>query len=127
MISVATSSIHFPLTDSPAPKLLSIVVPCYNEEDSVAHLRERVSTVVGALQQPYELVFVNDGSTDNTLAILLELRTVDPHVTVVNLTRNFGKEIALTAGLTHAVGDAIVVIDCDLQDPPELIGQFIAH
>lgn len=127
MISVATSSINFPMTDRSAPKLLSIVVPCYNEEDSVAYLRERVSAVVAELDQPYELVFVNDGSTDNTLAILLKQRAVDPHVTVVNLTRNFGKEIALTAGLTHAVGDAIVVIDCDLQDPPELIGEFIAQ
>ena len=110
-----------------APDLLSIVVPCYNEEENISHLRERIETVMRNLGQPYELVFVNDGSTDRTLVGLLRLRDRQEQITVVNLTRNFGKEIALTAGLAHAVGDAVVIIDCDLQDPPELIADFITQ
>jgi glycosyltransferase involved in cell wall biosynthesis len=75
---------------------------------------------------PYEIVYVNDGSRDNTLSVLRELRAHDPNVTVVDLSRNFGKEIALSAGLDLACGDAVIVIDADLQDPPELMPELVA-
>jgi glycosyltransferase involved in cell wall biosynthesis len=75
---------------------------------------------------PYEIVYVNDGSRDTTLSVMQQLRAQDPNVTVIDLSRNFGKEIAMSAGLDQALGDAVVVIDADLQDPPELIPQLVA-
>jgi polyisoprenyl-phosphate glycosyltransferase len=107
------------------PQLLSIVAPVYNEQEVLGFFEDRVRTVCRQLQQPYELVLVNDGSKDGTLAVISELRGRNDHITLVNLSRNFGKEIALMAGLDHARGDAVVVIDADLQDPPELIGEMI--
>ena len=109
----------------PAPALLSIVCPCFNEEGGLAEFVRRIGKVLGPLGQPYEIVFVNDGSTDGTLAAMYALAETERNLTIVNLSRNFGKEVALTAGLCHATGDAIVVIDADLQDPPELIPSFL--
>ena len=106
--------------------LVSVVVPCFNEAAGLAEFHHRASTVMARLGTGWEIIFVNDGSTDGTLAALHALRQADPHVAVLNLARNFGKEIALTAGLDHAQGDAIVVIDADLQDPPELIPELVA-
>lgn len=123
-LSIA-SSVGPQVQSGVGPALLSIVVPCYNEEESAAYCLERIARVMGDLSLPFEIVFVNDGSKDNTLSVLLDLKAADERVTVVNLTRNFGKEIALTAGLAHAIGDAVVVMDCDMQDPPELIGSFV--
>jgi glycosyltransferase involved in cell wall biosynthesis len=87
---------------------------------------QRTSRVLEQLGVPYEIVYVNDGSRDHTLALLQELRREDPNVAVVDLSRNFGKEIALSAGLNQTCGDAVVVMDADLQDPPELIPELLA-
>lgn len=107
------------------PRLLSIVAPVYNEQECLAEFESRIQSVCRDLGQPYELILVNDGSTDASLGIMCELREWHENITLVNLSRNFGKEIALMAGLDHAKGDAVVVIDADLQDPPELIGEMI--
>lgn len=104
---------------------LSVVVPAYNEEAVLPEFHRRTTAVLRALKCPYEVVYVNDGSRDKTLEIMHALRQGDDCVSVVDLSRNFGKEIALTAGLDQAVGDAIVVIDADLQDPPELIPELV--
>ncbi len=109
----------------PPPDLISVVTPCFNEAGSLAEFVSRVAAVLRPVGQRFEIVFVNDGSTDETLLEMSALAEKDDEISVVNLTRNFGKEIALTAGLAHAVGDAVVVIDCDLQDPPELILAFV--
>lgn len=101
--------------------LLSVVVPVYNEEAVVTAFYQRLRRVLDTLDVRTEIVFVNDGSNDATHALIRELQCRDPRVAVIDLSRNFGKEAALTAGLDHARGDAVVVIDADLQDPPELI------
>lgn len=100
---------------------LSIVVPLYNEEANIEALYQRLTTVVEALGVSYEFIFINDGSRDRTLALAQELSRRDHHVRYIDLSRNFGHQIAVTAGLDHAAGEAVVIIDADLQDPPELI------
>lgn len=105
--------------------LVSIVVPAYNEDDVVLEFSRRLSLVRQSLLVPSEVIFVNDGSTDNTLELLRAVKAGDPTIGIVDLSRNFGKEIALTAGLDYAGGDVVVVIDADLQHPPELIPKFI--
>ena len=104
---------------------LSIVVPAYNEQEVLPEFHRRLCGVLGGIEDSSEIIYVNDGSHDNTLAVLQELRRNDPRVSIVDLSRNFGKEIALTAGLDHARGLATVVIDADLQDPPELIPELV--
>jgi glycosyltransferase involved in cell wall biosynthesis len=104
---------------------ISIVVPAYNEAEGIAEFNQRLSRVRAKLSRKSEVVYVNDGSRDRTLPVLLALRESDPTISIVNLSRNFGKEIALTAGLDHSCGDAVIVIDADLQDPPELIPTLI--
>lgn len=104
---------------------LSVVVPAYNEEEVIPELYRRLKAVLAKACPNYEIIFVNDGSRDRTLEIMRRLKNVDAHVGYVNLSRNFGKEIAMTAGLDVARGDAIIVIDADLQDPPELIPQLL--
>ena len=108
-----------------AKTLLSVVVPAYNEQEVITTFHERLTAVLNQLSLDREIVYVNDGSRDNTLDILRRLHEQDEHVCVVDLSRNFGKEIALSAGLEHAQGDAVIVIDADLQDPPELIPDLI--
>ena len=110
-----------------ASHTLSVVVPMYNEEEVLSEFHRRLVSVVEHLPCSCEIVYVNDGSTDGTLSTLTGLHANDSRVAIVNLSRNFGKEIALTAGLDHAQGDAVVVIDADLQDPPELIPDLIKH
>ena len=110
---------------SPDRPLLSIVIPVYNEEVVLQEFHRRLSKVLDCLEGISEIVYVNDGSRDSTLSLLDKLYSVDPRVTVINLSRNFGKEIALTAGLDHSLGEAVVVIDSDLQDPPELIPELM--
>ncbi|WP_306252379.1 glycosyltransferase family 2 protein [Parvularcula sp. IMCC14364] len=107
------------------PSLLSIVCPAYNEEEVLALFHRRVRKAMADIGQTFEVVFVNDGSRDTTLSLMQQIRARHPNTTIVDLSRNFGKEIALTAGLDAARGDAVVVIDADLQDPPELIGDLI--
>ncbi len=105
--------------------LLSIVVPAYNEEAVLPEFHRRTSAVLDGLDMDAEVIYVNDGSKDGTLQVLRQLRAQDPRVGIVDLSRNFGKEIALTAGLDVARGDAAIVIDADLQDPPELIPELL--
>ena len=113
-------------TRSRAGKRLSIVAPCFNEQEVLDLFFDRIEAELGRLGVDYEIVCVNDGSRDHTLAVLLKHHQRDPRVKVINLARNFGKETALSAGLDAASGDMVVPIDVDLQDPPELIDQFIA-
>ncbi len=105
---------------------LSIVVPCFNESDGLLQLHSRLSSVLTPLAVSAEIIFVNDGSVDDTIDIMQLLRTKDRRVGVIDLSRNFGKEIALTAGIDHARGDAVIVLDADLQDPPEYIPDMLA-
>ena len=107
------------------PELLSVVAPMYEEEDTVAPFTERVAAALGELD--YELILVNDGSKDRTRDAMASAVEADPRVKVVSLARNFGHQPALTAGLEHARGDVIVMLDGDLQDPPELIPEMIAR
>ncbi len=110
---------------APMPFVLSVVVPAYNEEEVLPEFHRRTLQVLRGMGCAHEIVYVNDGSTDRTLELVRDLQSNEPCVTLVDLSRNFGKEIALTAGLDHAVGDAVVVIDADLQDPPELIPELV--
>ena len=105
---------------------LSIVTPCFNEADNVAELHRRLDAVAAQLGGEIEFVFVDDGSRDATLDRLKELADKDSRVRILALSRNFGHQAALSAGIDHATGDAVVVMDADLQHPPELILQFVA-
>jgi len=101
---------------------LSVVIPCYNEQENLLELHKRVSAAIkSAKVKNYEIVLVNDGSRDNTLMIMTELLTNDPRLVIVNLARNHGQQLALTAGLSETKGDYIFILDADLQDPPELL------
>lgn len=109
-------------------KKISILIPAYNEQEVLDHLYERLSKLAGETPgYSFEFLFVNDGSRDRTLEIIKKYATKDPRVAYVNLSRNFGKETAMIAGLDHVTGDATVIIDADLQDPPELIPKMIAY
>jgi dolichol-phosphate mannosyltransferase len=105
------------------PRLLSVVSPMHNEEGNARALYERVVAAVGDV--PFELVLTDDGSRDGTPAILEELAAADQRVKVISLSRNFGHQAALTAGLDHAKGDVVVMMDSDLQDPPEVIPEMV--
>jgi polyisoprenyl-phosphate glycosyltransferase len=107
------------------PPDLSVVVPLFNEAENLAELYRRLVAALDALWLSYELVLVNDGSTDRTPAMLDELRRRDPRVVPLHLSRNFGHQPAISAGLAHARGQAVIVMDGDLQDPPEVLGRFI--
>jgi glycosyltransferase involved in cell wall biosynthesis len=104
----------------------SIVAPVYNELDNLAELTRRVREVMSALRETWELVLVDDGSTDGSTDRIRELAKLDEHIRPVIFARNFGHQIAVTAGLDYARGDAVIIIDADLQDPPELIPDLIA-
>ena len=105
----------------------SIVVPCYNEEAVIHETYRRLSDVMRGMGEPYELLFINDGSRDKTMSILRELAAADSAVKVVSFARNRGHQSAVSAGLDYASGDAVVIIDADLQDPPELIPQMAEY
>jgi polyisoprenyl-phosphate glycosyltransferase len=112
--------------DLSSNKILSIVAPAYNESASLDEFYSRLIGATKDLDLQLEIIYVNDGSQDDTLELMCNQRCNDPRITIIDLSRNFGKEIALTAGLDHALGDAVVVIDTDLQDPPELISELVA-
>lgn len=103
------------------------MVPVFNEANTISLFQQRLKEACTRLDLNLEVVYVNDGSSDKSFSLLKSLRQQDPSIAIVNLSRNFGKEIALQAGLDHARGDAVVVIDVDLQDPPELIPEMIGH
>lgn len=104
---------------------ISVIIPLYNESASIEHLFARLTPALDLLNTNYEIICINDGSQDDTLKRLIEINLRDPRIKIVNLSRNFGKEIALTAGIDYASGAAVIPIDADLQDPPELIGKLI--
>lgn len=106
---------------------LSIVVPVFNEQEVLPEFHRRTCAVMDGLPMDCEIIYVNDGSTDGTIPVLNQLGALDSRIGILDLSRNFGKEIALTAGLDHARSDAVVVIDADLQDPPELIPDLVAR
>ena len=105
--------------------LLSVVIPAYNEQEVIGESYRRLDKVCQELGKPYELIFVNDGSRDDTLKLLTGIARKDPRVKVVDFSRNFGHQAAVLAGLEQAKGQATVIIDCDLQDPPELIPEML--
>jgi glycosyltransferase involved in cell wall biosynthesis len=106
---------------------ISVVAPAFNEEETLHEFYRHVRDVMDGLGEPWELVLVNDGSTDATAEVIRQLHAQDPHVCIVDFARNYGHQIAVTAGLDHARGDAVVIIDSDLQDPPEVIPELIAR
>lgn len=108
-----------------APPQISVVVPCHNEEDNVGPLLNRLVPVLEELQRGFEVILVDDGSRDRTLERLRSAHASDERVKYLALSRNFGHEAASTAGLRHALGDVVVLMDADLQDPPELIPTLI--
>ncbi len=109
-------------------KIVTILIPAYNEEEVLGSLFDRLDGLATSIKNyKFEFLFVNDGSRDNTLEIIKSQAKKDSRVSYINLSRNFGKEIAMIAGIDHVRGDAMVIIDADLQDPPELIPEMIKH
>ncbi len=113
--------------DMKSGPLLSVIVPAYNEASVLEAFHRRLSAVLAGLPMRAEVIYVNDGSTDRTLEVIRSLRMNEPAIGIVDLSRNFGKEIAMAAGIDYAHGDAVVLIDADLQDPPELIPEMVQH
>lgn len=109
-------------------KKITILIPAYNEQDVLGHLYDRLDKLADSNKEyAFEFLFVNDGSRDNTLEIIKSFASKDHRVSYVNMSRNFGKEVSMLAGFDHASGDATVIIDADLQDPPELIPKMIKY
>lgn len=106
--------------------VLSVVVPCYDEEAAIRATHARLTEVLPGIESSYEILYVNDGSRDRTLPILRSIERSDPRVRVLSFSRNFGHQAAVTAGVQHARGQAVVLIDADLQDPPEVIAEMMA-
>lgn len=106
-------------------QLVSLILPVYNEEESIPFFLEAVEPVLAAESYAFELIFIDDGSSDRTLEVLVEAQRTDSRIKVIELTRNFGKELAMAAGFKAASGDAVIPMDVDLQDPPELVTQFL--
>ena len=105
-------------------KDLSVIIPVFNEQENIPRLFERLNEVVGRLGLDCEYIFVNDGSRDDSMLLIKALASTNPHVRYIDFTRNFGHQVAVTAGLDHCSGKAVVIIDADLQDPPELISEL---
>lgn len=105
--------------------MLSAIIPCYNEQEALSFFYKEATKVLSSIKEDYELIFVNDGSKDNTLSILKDLQSKDSHITYLSFSRNFGKEAAMYAGFCNARGDYVVVMDADLQDPPSLIPKML--
>lgn len=114
-------------TSKPDAPLISVIVPVFNEANILPHTWNRLEQVMLACKHPFEVLFINDGSSDSSEDELARLQASHSNITVINLSRNFGKEYALTAGLDFAEGEAVITIDADLQDPPELIPDMLAE
>ena len=109
-------------------KKISIIIPAYNEQESLPILYERLTKLMDSMENyQFEVLFINDGSKDKTIEIIKELRQTDERICYVDFARNFGKEIAMIAGLDYATGDCVVFMDADLQDPPELIPELVKY
>src|SRR6266850_3895851 len=113
------------ITPERGASMISIVVPVLNEEGNLHELYRRISTVMKNMRLPFEIIFVDDGSTDSSLDIMLELSEKDENVKIIQLSRNFGHQLAIIAGIDHASGEAVIMMDSDLQHPPELIEQLV--
>src|SRR6266481_3892195 len=107
------------------PRLLSLVIPVYNEQDAIPFLIEKIKGLLDRIPTAVEVVLVNDGSSDSSISLLLEVAAHDTRFNVLSLARNFGHQAAATAGLDAAAGDAVVLMDADLQDPPELVLEMV--
>jgi dolichol-phosphate mannosyltransferase len=105
---------------------LSVIVPCFNEEEVIEHTDERLARALSAITPDYEIIYVDDGSRDRTAELLHRIQSASDKVRVLRLSRNFGHQIAVSAGVEYARGDAVVLIDADLQDPPEVIADMVA-
>ncbi len=116
-----------PTTPQPGMPTFSVVAPVYNEEVLVEEFCQRTVAALAPLGEPFEIVLVNDGSRDGSAQIMRDLHLRDPRIKVLNFSRNFGHQLAITAGTDYASGQAVVVIDSDLQDPPEVIPELIAR
>lgn len=114
-----------PVVIAPQKPVYSIIVPVHNEEAALPKLYQRVSAVMNSLDESWELIMVDDGSSDRSAAIMLTLNELDDRVKGISFSRNFGFQMAATAGLDHAQGEAVILIDADLQDPPEVIPEMI--
>ncbi len=113
-------------SEIPQPRpIISVVIPVFDEEDNLPVLYQRLTKVLAEFEPDYELIFVDDGSQDNSAQILQELADLDPHVILIQLARNFGHQISISAGLDFARGDGVIIMDADLQDPPEVLPEFI--
>ena len=110
-------------------KKISIIIPAYNEEESLPFLIERINKLMNSLEDKYdfEILFINDGSKDRTLELIKEYRDKDKRICYVDFARNFGKEIAMKAGIDYCTGECAIFLDADLQDPPELIPELIKY
>ena len=109
-------------------KKITIIIPAYNEEESLPFLYERLEKLMNDIKNyEFEILFVNDGSKDKTIQLIKEMRAKDSRICYVDFSRNFGKEIAMLAGLDYATGDCVIFMDADLQDPPELIPELIKY
>ena len=109
-------------------KKISIIIPAYNEEESLPMLRDRIEKLMNSMKNyNFEILFVNDGSKDKTIEIIKKMREEDSRINYVDFSRNFGKEIAMIAGLDYATGDCVIFMDADLQDPPELIPELVKY
>jgi glycosyltransferase involved in cell wall biosynthesis len=121
---------HCPACGQPIPQVerptVSLVLPIFNEEDVIPELARRLREWLGELGESYEVVFVNDGSRDRSYEMLEELAEAEPRYKIISFARNFGHQVAITAGVDHATGQAVVVMDADLQDPPEVVTEMIA-
>jgi glycosyltransferase involved in cell wall biosynthesis len=113
------------LISDPAPNL-SVIVPCFNEQEGIQSCHQHLSRVLRGMDVSYEILYIDDGSKDRTLDVLRQIQAQDPHAVVVQLSRNFGHQPAVTAGLSMVRGQATVIIDADLQDPPEVIPKMFA-
>ncbi|HOF46069.1 MAG TPA: glycosyltransferase family 2 protein, partial [Bacteroidales bacterium] len=105
---------------------LSLIIPCFNEEKVVNETYKRVKSVLSTIDCHSEIIFINDGSSDNTYFLLQQLAEKDKSVKVIGFSRNFGHQQSITAGINHCTGDIAAILDADLQDPPELISDFYA-
>ena len=110
----------------PPSPTLSVIVPCFNEEEVIEHTHARLCAALTAITSSYEIIYVDDGSRDRTAELLHKIQKTSPRARVLRLSRNFGHQIAVSAGLDYAAGDAVVLIDADLQDPPEVVHEMIA-
>jgi polyisoprenyl-phosphate glycosyltransferase len=106
---------------------LSVVIPVFNEETNIREVYQRVAAELESVACGFEIIFIDDGSTDSSVDQIASLHRLDPRVKLLSLSRNFGHQTAITAGMDHALGDAVIAMDADLQHPPALIGELLAH